>query len=184
MRCTLAALASIISSMLINSEDHWRVSEIRSNQFNSESVMERGVGAERLIESIIDGRKRVERYQGLFMPLELFLCRTSRESQQTGGRYWCHHIGPNIFSGVKNTRKQRNVLPAEIKLQRGCWDEWKRYWGIHLFHSEVDFKAARVRRLNPQRGLLMPAQFLRSVADSVSAPRRLRDAPKQKVPEI
>lgn len=174
MRCTLAALASIISSVLINSEDHWRVSEIRSNQFNSESVMERGVGAERLIESIIDGRKRVERYQGLFMPLELFLCRTSRESQQTGGRYWCHHIGPNIFSGVKNTRKQRNVLPAEIK----------RYWGIHLFHSEVDFKAARVRRLNPQRGLLMPAQFLRSVADSVSAPRRLRDAPKQKVPEI
>lgn len=136
--------------------------------------MERGVGAERLIESIIDGRKRVERYQGLFMPLELFLCRTSRESQQTGGRYWCHHIGPNIFSGVKNTQKQRNVLPAEIK----------RYWGIHLFHSEVDFKAARVRRLNPQRGLLMPAQFLRSVADSVSAPRRLRDAPKQKVPEI
>lgn len=49
--------------------------------------MERGVGAERLIESIIDGRKRVERYQGLFMPLELFLCRTSRESQQTGGHY-------------------------------------------------------------------------------------------------
>ena len=61
-----------MSSALINSEDHWRVSEIRSNQFNSESVMERSGGAERLIESIIDERKRVERYQGLFTPLELF----------------------------------------------------------------------------------------------------------------
>ena len=54
-----------MSSVLINSEDHWRVSEIRSNQFNSESVMERGGGAERLIESIINERKRVERYQGI-----------------------------------------------------------------------------------------------------------------------
>lgn len=45
-----------------------------------------------------------------------------------------------------------------------------------MLQSEVDIKAARVRRSSPQRGLLMRVQFLGSVAESVNVPARLSDA--------
>lgn len=62
-------LASIISLVLINSQDHRRASEIRSNQFNSESVRAHAAEEPRVSSNRLSMRKDGRTLSGVFIQL-------------------------------------------------------------------------------------------------------------------